>query len=184
MDRLRLRRELTDAAIQLDQTVEMLKSFYGLPQKPIKDAIARLLEKRVIAQADQNGILGFVRTEDLAAIAEKEGLPLVPSVFVLHTNDFLVKSNEASLKAAFSGGDFDILYYIFVDGQFRGVVQGVFRNGPFDLEDVCLTLSDGDKASRKGEIIKAIYKATGHGVSRLKRYCGEPETVMAFEIRV
>lgn len=159
-------------------TVDMLRSFYGLPQKPIKDAIARLLEKGAIAPSDRDGNVGYIRTEDLAAIAEKEGLPPVSSVFVLHMNDFLVKSNQVSLKAAFSGGDFDILFYILVDGRFRGVVQGVFRNGPFDLEDVSLTLSDEDKAKRKGEIIEAIYEATGHDASRLKRYCGVPEAEM------
>ena len=43
---------------------------------------------------------------------------------------------------------------MLVDGEFRGVVAGYFRNGPYDLNDVVLDLPDPE--SRREEILEAV----------------------------
>ena len=140
-------------------------------QQPVKAALGRLANTHVVTALKHDNDSGFVRTEDLAAILESNGKPNVPGVFALQRNDFLVKSHQAWLDKTFSGGDFSVLYYLLIDGRFQGVVQGTFRHGPNDLENVEL-LHGVESADRKTEIVDALTAVEGNGC-RLRKYCGE-----------
>ena len=57
------------------------------------------------------------------------------------------------------------------DGEFRGAVAGKFRYTP-EFEDVILDIPQEEAASRKDEILQAIYRLCGKK-SPVKRYQGE-----------
>ncbi len=152
-------------------TAGMAASFYGLSQKPVKAALDHLAGTGAVTALRRDGEDGYVLTQDLAAVADSVHEPPVPAVFALQRNDFLVKSHQAWLDKAFSGGDHTILYYLLIDGRFQGVVQGTFRHGPNDLENVAL-MPDAESADRRDEILDAISVVEGDG-RRLQRYCGE-----------
>lgn len=109
------------------------------------------------------------------------------SVFILHKNDFLVKSNEHWLKDTFRHPEYDVLGYLLIDGAFRGCLLGHFRNGPFELEDVALWAetegeepvclknesADGLKVALKEDILNAVELLYDPEISPLKRYMGE-----------
>ena len=106
----------------------MAKSYYGLPMGEIKTAIDELTDSGIILKTEY----GYMRTED-HDLLENEDLELPNSVYLLHRNDFLVKSNEHSLKAKYKK---DVLHYILVDGEFKGAVYGRFKFGPPVIERV------------------------------------------------
>ena len=109
------------------------------------------------------------------------------SVFILHKNDFLVKSNEHWLKDTFTHPEYDVLGYLLIDGAFRGCLLGHFRNGPFELEDVALwaetegeapvclrnEAADGLNEALKEDILNAVELLYDPEISPLKRYMGE-----------
>ena len=130
---------------------KMAKSFYKLPEKEIKVVIAALLAEGILMEAEG----GYLLTADMPLL-EGGPVPLPRSVFALHRNDFLVKSNEHWLKERFRHPDHETLQYLLVDGAFRGAVVGHFRNGPYDLEDVLLDLPEPEAMERKGEILAAV----------------------------
>ena len=57
------------------------------------------------------------------------------SVYAMHRNDILVKSNEHWLKERYTHSYLDTLNYMLIDGEFRGVVVGKFLYTP-EVEDV------------------------------------------------
>ena len=126
----------------------MARSFYKLPVKDINTAIAELTADGTLTQTDS----GYMLIEDLTT-EEKE---TTRSVYVLHRNDFLVKSNEHTLKEQWKTTYPDVLYYLLIDGEFRGMVEGKFRYTP-EVENVIIDCTD-----RKTEIIEAI-----------KAFCGQ-----------
>lgn len=149
--------------------VKMAKSFYKFPEKEIKAAVADLVSEKILLPFES----GYILASDYEILNGSE-FNTYKSVYVLHRNDFLVKSNDHVLKAKFKHEEFDTLYYILIDGEFRGAVVGHFKNGPYVLEDVTLDLPDDEKISRKDEIIEAIFKVNNRDASPLARYCGQP----------
>jgi hypothetical protein len=106
-----------------------------------------LIQKQAI-----DGKSGFIRTED-RPLLEKENIP-EKSVYILHRNDFLVKSHETYLQKSFRHEKFNVLYYILLDGEFKGFVAGFFKNTtPFVIEDIVLNLSPQEADDRKKEIL-------------------------------
>ncbi|MDE7279118.1 MAG: hypothetical protein K2N26_05270, partial [Oscillospiraceae bacterium] len=146
---------------------EMVKSFYKLPVKIIKEAISSLASEGIIEETENRWIL----KKDIDLLKKYE--PQIPkSVYAMHRNDFLVKSNEYWLKEKFKHPEHETLQYLLIDGEFHGAVVGHFRNGPYDLEDVILDLSAEEAESRKTEILDAVYKVN-YGKS-VTNYQGEP----------
>lgn len=148
-------------------TAGMAKSFYRLPAREIKAALAELAEKGILAPAGEMLCLAAD-----AALLEAPGPEVPRSVFVLHRNDFLVKSNEDELKERFPPGGHETLQYLLIDGRLRGAVAGKFKYGPYILEDVLLDMPEDEKQLRRDEIIDAIYATNGRAEA-LKRYDGK-----------
>ncbi|MFI3327109.1 MAG: hypothetical protein R3Y35_13205 [Clostridia bacterium] len=133
----------------------MIKSFFKLPLKDINTALSELVEEKVLTKYEND----FILSSDLTLLENYEVKDL-NFVYALHRNDFLYKSNEHILKDKFAylikdlEYDHDSLQYLLIDGEFRGVVVGHFRNGPYDLNDVVSDLKNPNE--RKKEILKAI----------------------------
>ena len=143
---------------------DMAKSFYKLPGKDIKSAIAELTEKNILVSYDD----GYMLKTDYEILNNRD-FEAVQSIFVMHRNDFLVKSNEYWLKEKYTHPDYDILQYILVDGEFKGAVMGHFKYGPYIIEDVVVD----EGILQRDEIIEAVYGVNGRDGSPIKRYCGE-----------
>ena len=135
--------------------IAMAKSYYKLPEKEIKAAIAELVAEDVLVEKEG----AFLLKEDATLLAHYEPVSL-HFVYAVHRNDFLYKSNEPVLKERFKHlyehleYDHEPLQYLLIDGEFHGAVVGHFRNGPYDLNDVVCDLPDA--RARKEEILQAI----------------------------
>lgn len=133
----------------------MAKSYYKLPAKEIRTAIAELLAEDVLAETDG----GYMLMEDEAVLAGYVPEPM-HFVYAMHRNDFLYKSNEHVLTEKFRRlhdaleYDHEPLQYLLIDGEFHGAVVGHFRNGPYDLNDVVCDLPDAEE--RREEILQAV----------------------------
>ena len=146
----------------------MAKSFYRLPGKEIGAAADRLVEEGVFVR--EAG--GYLLAEDQKLLTQWRERPL-RSVFALHRNDMLVKSNEHWLKERYKREGLDILQYLLIDGEFHGAVLGHFKNGPYLLEDVVLDGMDENFAGRREEILDAVYRVNSREASPLRRFLGQ-----------
>lgn len=146
----------------------MVKSFYKLTNKDIQLALSELEHEGIILPFEDYYML---RTD--YELLSTTSFSIRKSVFVMHRNDFLVKSNEYWLKEKYKQSESDILYYILIDGEFRGAATGKFKNGPYFIEDIVLDESFDAKVQRKSEIIEAVYRVNSREHSPIQRYCGE-----------
>ena len=149
---------------------KMARSFYRLPEKEIKLACARLMEKGVFIAA--NG--GFMLAADQESLENvSSGMP---AVMAFHRNDFLVRAFEHELKLKFKPlydalpYDHDPLYYVMVDGEFRAVSVGHFRYGPYEIHDI--VCDSPDMWAQKEEICTAVLKENPGSV--IQRFMGQP----------
>ena len=145
---------------------KMAKSFYKLPEKDIKAAVAALIDDGILTEYENEYIL----REDYSLLKEYNSEPS-KSVYAMHRNDFLVKSNEHWLKERFTHSYPDTLYYMLIDGEFRGAAAGKFRYTP-EVEDIMLDLTREEADARKDEILQAVHILCGAN-NPIKRYWGE-----------
>ena len=133
----------------------MAKSFYKIPEKEIKLAVAELEKVGILVSVD----FGYILQSDMEVLNEYEPKPM-NFVYAIHRNDFLCKANEQMLKEwirpLIENLEYDHkpLQYLLIDGEFHGASVGHFRNGPHDLNDIVCDLTDSEE--RKEEIIEAI----------------------------
>ena len=133
----------------------MAKSFYKIPEKEIKLAVAELEKVSILVLVD----CGYILQSDMEVLNEYEPKPM-NFVYAIHRNDFLYKANEQMLKEWIRPlvenleYDHKPLQYLLIDGEFHGASVGHFRNGPYDLNDIVCDLTDSEE--RKEEIIEAI----------------------------
>ena len=149
--------------------VKMAKSFYKLPDKDIKSAVAELIKENILIESEN----GYFLTEDYNLLQNYSAEP-VESVYAMHRNDFLVKSNEHWLKEKFTHSYPDTLYYLLIDGEFKGAAVGKFRYTP-EVEDIILDISNisqEQSAARKDKILQAVHVLCGEN-NPIKRYRGE-----------
>ena len=156
--------------VQFD--VKMAKAFYKLPEKDIKTAVVALLDEGVLVYCRDDrpgrprtveGDRPYILSEDIPLLESYEKLS-IKSIYAMHRNDFLVKSNEHWLKEKYTHSYPDTLYYMLIDGEFRGAVVGKFRYTP-EVEDVILDIPLEETKSRKDEVLRAVYCLCGdnHG---------------------
>ena len=138
----------------------MIKSFYKLPAKDIKTAVAELAASGELVKYND----GYISNSDMELL-NAEDFTMPQSVFVLSRSDFLVRSNEHIVKEKYTHDEFEVLNYILVDGEFGGVIFGKFTFGPYIIEEVVT-----DKSDRKDDIIEAIGKVFDLEKSPIKRY--------------
>jgi hypothetical protein len=148
---------------------KMAKSFYKLPEKDIKAAVAALIAEGVLVE--NSG--GYILADDISLL-QSNTADLPAPIFAMHRNDFLVKSNEHWLKERYTHAYPDTLYYLLIDGEFCGAVVGKFRYTP-DVEDVIVDLPQSEATLRKDDILQAVKLLCGSKVP-IKRYQGE-ETI-------
>lgn len=134
----------------------MAKSFYKLPAKEISQALAKLTEEGTLVAREG----GYLLSSD-CSLLDSDTSGFSPSVYALHRNDFLVKSNDHWLKESFRHPVHDTLQYLLIDGVFHGASVGRFRNGPYDLEDVITDLPPKEAEQRKEEILRAVSDVNG-----------------------
>lgn len=149
---------------------ELLKSYYRLPLKLIKEALTELEAEGEIFPIEIEGRKGYLLREDQVLLEMTEAESLEPKVILLQRNDFLVRAYADQLKAAYSS-EWDPLYYLLIDGEFHGMVVGRFKFGPHIIEDIVLDLLD--KERRQKEIFDAVYQVFDCADSPIKRYCGK-----------
>lgn len=154
--------------------VSMIKSFYRFIGKDIKAALNRLEDASIITYIDESDVKGYALTEDLAVIESMKGQKPCSSIYILHRNDYLVKSNEHWLKEHYKLEGQTNIYYVLIDGEFRGCIYGKFRNGPFDLEDLELDFNDEEAMMCKDKVLEALYEISEQDSSPLKHYMGKP----------
>ena len=136
---------------------DMAKSYYKLPAKDIKFALAELESDGTLTAYDG----GYILSEDAELLKTYEPKEL-NFVYALHRNDFLFKAHEHIWKKHIAEVtknleyDHELLQCLLIDGEFHGASVGHFRNGPYDLNDVICDLPNEEE--RKDEIIKAIQR--------------------------
>ena len=145
--------------------MKMAKSFYKLPEKEIKAAVSALADDGIFNETEY----GFMLCEDMGML-QLFTADMPKSVFAMHRNDFLVKSNEHWLKERYTHSYPDTLYYMMIDGEFRGAVVGKFRYTP-EVEDIILDLPDNEATELKEEILLATHSLCGKN-NPIKRYQG------------
>ncbi len=151
---------------------KMAKAFYKLPEKEIRQACERLVERGVLTALDG----GFLVARDAGML---DALPeqTLPPVRAFHRNDFLVRALEHELKATFKPlydalpYDHDPQYYVMVDGEFRALSVGHFRYGPYEIHDI--VCDSPDMWARKDEICAAVLKENPGSV--IQRFMGQPQ---------
>lgn len=142
---------------------DMVKSFYKLSNKDIKEAITSLCNDNILIKYGDYYMLKSDSEIDFQYNDCK-------SIYLMHRNDFMVKSNEYWLKEKFKHNNGDILQYLLIDGEFKGAVIGKFKYGPYIIEDIVLDVSETEKLSLKNEIVQIV---TDINQSVVQRYCGE-----------
>lgn len=145
--------------------VKMAKSFYKLPEKDIKNVVADLVNAGVLIKYND----GYLLAEDDKLLKTYDVKPF-KSVYAMHRNDFLVRSNAHWLKEHFSHTYPDTMYYLLIDGEFKGVAVGKFRY-TIEIEDIQVDLSAEDASFRREDILESIRIMCGMN-TMIKRYCG------------
>ena len=142
----------------------MAKSYYDLPEKEIRAAIAELVSEGVLAETDA----GYMLAADVR-MPQQMCPPRVHTVYALHRNDFLVKVYANALKTRFKPRldaleyDHDPLQYLLIDGEFCAVSVGHYRYGPYEIHDI---VCDDAARTRKNEILAAVQKENGAAAMR------------------
>ncbi|MCY3736733.1 MAG: winged helix DNA-binding domain-containing protein [Gemmatimonadaceae bacterium] len=148
-------------------TFQELKSWSGFTARGLAAVMARLEEEGVILVQVEGMGEGWTCVED----RDLEPAAVDPGVFLLHRADPLVLPHTAELKERFEG--LEVLAYLLIDGELTGAVCGHWRIGPHDVEDIVVTLPEGECMRRKDEIVKEVarfYHPPGH---HIRRYAGK-----------
>ena len=130
-------------------TMEQIKDWSQLSSKLLTAVINDMEKNRKIVSRLIEGLgEGWMLPQDIS------GREVKPSVFMLHRSDFLARSHASELKRRF--GDYEVLQYLLIDGEFKGAVVGHWRIGPYDVDDIILELPHAERAQRRDEIIRAV----------------------------
>lgn len=151
----------------------MASVFYGQPLKLVQKVLDSMVEAGALRPARMEETEGYCLPGDIDAI---DAAPSPQKgVILLQRNDFLVKSQEDSLKKRFvPPSPFETLYYLLIDGDIQGAVYGRFKFGPHVLENIELTLPAGEHARRRDEVLDALYGVFDRAASPLRCYGGMP----------
>lgn len=114
-------------------TLDMVKSYYKLPVKEIKQCIARMLEDEALVKIED----GYVLKQD-CELLEKQEKEVLQICYLMHRNDILIKSIEPILKKQYCVPGYEALYYIMIQGEVHGAVMGKYKFGPDIVENVMI----------------------------------------------
>lgn len=149
-------------------SIEEIKSWSELNIKIIKEALEELENEEKISTIDSyNNLKSYICIEDF----EFKSGDLPNSVYMLDKSDFMVRANMFNLKEKYKGKE--ILQYLLIDGEFQGAIEGHWRIGPHDIDDVLLDLDYNEVELRKNEIINEIRKYYASDWTKIKKYNGK-----------
>ena len=148
----------------------MLKSYYKVPRKVIREAVAELQKNKVLSEIQVDHETLYMSFEDVELLSSTD-FTIKPAVLLLQRNDFLVRANFEELKLKFNSA-WDTLYYILIDGEFHGAVTGRFKFGPHIIEDMVLDISEEELKNRLDEILEAVAAVFDPAESPVRRING------------
>ncbi|HRY77502.1 MAG TPA: hypothetical protein P5154_01915 [Candidatus Izemoplasmatales bacterium] len=149
--------------------LEMARSFFRLPKEDLANALEILFDEGKLGRIVIDGAEEYIGTDDKTFLETHDLPAMKPSVFLMHRNDFLVRSLEHELKIQFRDPDHGVLFYLLIDGEFRGCLFGRFTFGPVELQVLKLDLDETEIARRKTEILAAVYRDIDPEASPLPR---------------
>ena len=153
---------------QVFATMEQLKDWSQFPTNLLKSTSESMEKNGKIMPQKVKGLgEGWMLSQDVSL---KPG-EIPPSVFMLHRSDILVKSCVSELKRRF--GDYEVLQYLLIDGEFKGAVLGHWRIGPHDVDDIIIELPSAEKAKRRKEIVDAVAWGYHPPHSNILKYDGK-----------
>jgi hypothetical protein len=148
-------------------TLEQFKDWSQLSTRFLSDVLQEMEKATLIVPQAVPGLgEGWLCAEGIP-LSPRE---LVPSVFMLHNADVLVRSQAGELKRRF--GDYEVLQYLLIDGVFQGAVVGHWRIGPHDVADIVVTLPTAERASRRAEILDSVAQQYHPPHSHILKYAG------------
>ncbi|MBW2281349.1 MAG: winged helix DNA-binding domain-containing protein [Deltaproteobacteria bacterium] len=145
-------------------TTEQLSDWSGWPAPRVAKRLARLEAEDAIRLRDDGHWVG---TADVDPADE----PPAEGVIMLHKQDFLVRAHASGLRERF--GAEDVLQYLLIDGELRGVVHGHWRFAPYDVDDVRVELPARERARRRDEILAEVRAQYAPPRHEIVRYCGK-----------
>lgn len=151
---------------------ELLKSYYRLPMKLIKEAIFELVEEKVLLPVTLEERSGYLLMEDKGLLQQELVIAVEEKVVLLQRNDFMVRAYAEHLKEAFPS-EWDVLYYLLIGREIHGAVVGRFKFGPHIIEDIVLDLSTDEQVKWQEDILTAVYEVFDQEASPVKRFAGK-----------
>ncbi len=151
---------------------DMTRDWTRFSKKEIAGVFADLEKRGMVKSFVSNDKAIYFRPEDKAAIFNRMKVRIPKSVFVIHKADYLYRAYEGSLKARYKGRE--ILQHLLIDGEFAGAVEGHWRIGPHNIENIIVELSAEKAAERKNKIISAVAQFYHPPNSNILRYNGVP----------
>lgn len=142
-----------------------------LPGRDIRAAFDGMAAQGVISPIEVDGVRKWALAEDMPLLNQKWPPPS-ERTYVMHWGDYLVKAHVSALKERYPS--LEILQFLLIDGTFQGAVAGHWRIGPHDVDDIVVTLPDGEKRRRRDEIIAEVAKYYNPPYSHILRYDGKP----------
>lgn len=151
-------------------TLASARDWSRLPLRDVTAAVDALLRRHLLTPAVSGGTAGWILSADAGLLSSLSGEPPPPSVFVLHRADYMVRAHESALRERFGGTG--ILEYLLIDGRFQGALTGRWRIGPYDVDDIALTLPPAERIRRRDEILDAVGRVHSPPGSHILRYDG------------
>jgi hypothetical protein len=152
-------------------SAQMVKDWSRFSNKDTRDVIGWLADRELVRLIEYGDTEFYYVPEDKDVIHNLSTVRNPHSVFVIHKADYICRSYESVLKEKYKGRE--ILQFLLIDGEFAGAVEGHWRIGPHNVEDVIIELPDNEAESRKGEIIAAVSAIYHPPYSRIMKYNGE-----------
>jgi hypothetical protein len=134
---------------------KMIQSWCEFKVKDIKVILDYLIEKDEITETE----FGYMLKEDL----DLKEISIDYDIQLLDLNDMMIRSYVHEIKEKF---DEEILQYLLIDGEIKGICVGHWRIGPHSIDDIILW--DCEPSEVKDKILTSIEDYYGNHVDVLK----------------
>lgn len=161
-----LRRVYADAYV----SEASLRSYYGFGARDIQASLGEL-SGELLRERTDGGEDVYILPSDADFLREPHDPPR--GAWVFGRSDPLVRAAEYRIKGRFVKKGSETMYYIWLDGEFRGAVVGRFRFTPNELHDAVLDMEPEEAEERRSEIIRAVYRVESQTESPLLLYNGD-----------
>lgn len=150
--------------------LSMVMDWTRFNRKQVSKIVTELISEGLIeAVVERNDTLYFC-PEDTEVVMKHSKVEIPPSVYMVHKADYLYRAFESRLKEEYKGKE--ILQYLLIDGEFKGAIEGHWRIGPHDIDNIILKISDSETKKRKDEIISVVENYYRPPFSRILHYNG------------